>query len=90
MSRNNLQKAGELVKKLQALSKQIRATPSRPGDEVVADQLSLFGELLVVLAAYMDRAQRTIMWLTWVIAALTAVLTFDAVIRIVGFHLGRG
>jgi hypothetical protein len=66
------------------LAKQIplpRPNLPRSGDEVAIDQLAVFGELLVVLARYMDRAQNTIKWLTVVLTVLTAVLVIDALLR---------
>jgi len=59
--------ASELTGRLQELAKQIKLpAPNLPrsGDEVVIDQLAVFGELLVVLARYMDKAQKTIKNLT--------------------------
>lgn len=54
----------------------------RRGDEVAINQLAVFGELLVVLARYMDRAQRTIKQLTCVLVALTALLAVDVLPRL--------
>jgi hypothetical protein len=82
---DNLRQASELVEKLQALAKQMplpRPNLPRSGDEVVIDQLAVFGELQVVLARYMDKAQRTIKWLTWVLTVLTALLVFEAAPRL--------
>jgi hypothetical protein len=42
--------------------------------------LAVFGKLLVVLARYMDKAQKKIELLTWVIAVLTAFL-IEVVLR---------
>jgi hypothetical protein len=50
----------------------------RKGEDVVADQIPVFAELLVVLAQELDKAQKTIERLTWV---LTAVLVIDAGVR---------
>ena len=47
-----------------------------------ADQLPVFGELLVVLATDLDKAQRKIEWLTWAITGMTAGLVIDAVLRL--------
>jgi hypothetical protein len=65
----------------------------RSGEDITADQLPVFGELLVVLARDLDKAQRKIEWLTWaitgltaVLVLLTAVLVLDAVVR---FFTGR-
>jgi hypothetical protein len=43
----------------------------------------MFGERLVVLAQTLDKAQRRIGILTWVIAALIAVLAIDTVSRFI-------
>jgi hypothetical protein len=48
--------------------------------------LAVFGELLVVLARYMDRAQSTIRNLTWVLTVLTGLLVLEAVARFVKLH----
>jgi hypothetical protein len=58
----------------------------RSGDEVAIDQLAVFGELPVVLARYMDRAQSTIRNLTWVLTVLTGLLVLEAVARFVKLH----
>jgi hypothetical protein len=84
--KSELTQASELTAKLAELAKQ---AGSRNGDEVAVNQLATFGELLVVLARYMDRAQKTIRNLTWVLTVLTfflVILTFflviDAVMRL--------
>jgi hypothetical protein len=77
-------KAAALVERLKELAKQVRLPPPnipRSGDEVAIDQLAVFGELLVVLAQDLDKAQRKIELLTWAITALTAFLVIDAVVR---------
>jgi len=88
--RSELDQASELTAKLRELAKSGRtaygATVPRSGDEVAVDQLAVFGELLVVLATYMDRAQKTIRNLTWALTALTAVLVIDALIRVFNLH----
>ena len=81
---DDLKHASELVTKLQTLAKQIplpRPNLPRSGDEVVIDQLAVFGDLLVALARYMDRARNTIKWLTVLLTVLTAVLVVDALLR---------
>jgi hypothetical protein len=77
--------ASSLVAKLQELAKTGRIYPPtvpRTGQDITADQLPVFAELLVVLARDLDQAQRKIEWLTWVITAMTAVLVADALIRL--------
>jgi len=77
--------ASELVEKLKELSKTGRTYPPtipRTGQDITADQLPVFGELLVVLATDLERAQRKIEWLTWAITEMTAVLVIDAVLRL--------
>jgi hypothetical protein len=81
----SMAKATELVEKLKELSKTGRTYPPtipRTGQDITADQLPVFGELLVVLAAELDKAQRKIEWLTWAITGMTAVLVIDAVLRL--------
>jgi hypothetical protein len=81
----NPNRASELVTQLQELAKQGPIPPSnlpRRWDDITANQLPVFGELLVVLANDLDKAQRKIAYLTWVITALTAVLVVDAVVRL--------
>jgi hypothetical protein len=78
-------RATELVQKLQELSKVGRVWPPnlpRSGQDITADQLPVFGELLVVLAVDLDKAQQKIEWLTWAITGMTAVLVIDALIRL--------
>ena len=80
-----MRKASELVQKLQELSKAGRAWPPnlpRSGQDITADQLPVFGELLVVLANDLDKAQRKIEWLTWAITGMTAMLVIDAALRL--------
>jgi hypothetical protein len=50
-------------------------------DAIATDQLTVFGELLVVLARQLDGAQQTVKRLTWVLTALTAFLVIEAVVR---------
>lgn len=79
-------RASELVEKLKELAKTGRVYPPttpRTGQDIAADQLPVFGELLVVLATDLDKAQRKIEWLTWAITGMTAVLVVDAVLRLV-------
>ena len=45
------------------------------------NQIAAFGDLLVTLTNYMDKAQRTIKRLTWVLTILTLILVVDAGIR---------
>jgi hypothetical protein len=74
----------ELVRQLRELAKVGRIYPPptpRKGEDVVADQIPVFAELLVVLAQELDKAQKTIERLTWVLTALTAVLVIDAGVR---------
>jgi hypothetical protein len=78
-------RASELVEKLKELAKTGRIYPStipRTGQDITADQLPVFGELLAVLATDLDKAQRKIEWLTWAITGMTAVLVIDAVLRL--------
>jgi hypothetical protein len=78
-------RASELVEKLNELAKAGRVYPPtipRTGQDIAADQLPVFGELLVVLATDLDKAQRKIEWLTWAITGMTAVLVVDAVLRL--------
>jgi hypothetical protein len=78
-------RASELVKELKELAKTGRVYPPtipRTGQDIVADQLPVFGELLVVLATDLDKAQRKIEWLTWAITGMTAVLVVDALLRL--------
>jgi hypothetical protein len=82
--KSDLDQASELVAKLQELAKQIalpRPNIPRSGDEVAIDQLAVFGNLLLVLARYMDGAQTTIKRLTVVLTVLTALLVVDAFAR---------
>jgi hypothetical protein len=72
-------RATELVSGLKKLT---RREP-RSGQDVVAAQLPAFGQRLAALAQSLDKAQRRIEILTWVIAALTAVLVIDAVLRFI-------
>jgi hypothetical protein len=85
----DLRKPSELVAELKALALRGRVFPPnlpRSGEDITADQLPVFGELLLVLARDLDKAQRKIEWLTWAITGLTAVLVLDAVAR---FFTGR-
>jgi hypothetical protein len=85
----DLREPSELVAELKALASRGRLFPPnlpRSGEDITADQLPVFGELLVVLARDLDKAQRKIEWLTWAITGLTAVLVLDAVVR---FFIGR-
>jgi hypothetical protein len=69
-------KTETLVKRLQELAIDGRSYPPprpRKGEDVAADQIPVFAELLVELAKELDKAQHTIKWLTWVIAGLTAL-----------------
>jgi hypothetical protein len=78
-------KATALVERLKELAKTGRVFPPtvpRTGQDIAADQLPVFGELLVVLAEDLDKAQRKIEWLTWAITAMTGVLVLDAIIRL--------
>jgi len=80
-----MSRASELVQKLQELSKAGRTWPPtlpRSGQDIVPDQLPVFGELLVVLAQDLDKAQRKIELLTWAITAMTAMLVIDALLRL--------
>jgi hypothetical protein len=61
-------------------------TLSRKGEDIAADQLPVFAELLVVLARDLDRAQRRIEYLTWVIAVLTTALVVDTLARLFMGH----
>jgi hypothetical protein len=83
--RDHLKRAATLVVKLQELAKENSPIgsdrPRRSGDEVATDQLSVFGELLVVLARHLDQAQQTVARLTWALVALTAFLVIDAALR---------
>jgi hypothetical protein len=84
--KDDLAQASELAAKLKELSQTIR-TPyanniPRSGDDVAVEQMAVFGQLLVVLARYMDTAQRTIKNLTWAIFVLTAILAFDELPRL--------
>lgn len=86
---DDLKRASELVGELKKLSKQAAppyATLPRSGDEIAIDQIAVFGELLVELTRYMDRAQRTIKNLTVAIAGLTALLVAEAVALFLGLH----
>ncbi len=79
------QNAMALVLRLQELSKLGRIHPPqlpRSGQDIVADQLPVFGELLVVLAEDLDKAQRKIELLTWVVTVLTLALVVDAGVRL--------
>lgn len=89
MERGKLgQKAEQLVSQMQELADQgTEETPTmvgsvRASDEVVMNQLSKFAALLVILARMLDRAQKPIQYLTWVLAVLTLVIAIDAAIRI--------
>ena len=53
----------------------------RPEMKIATDELTVFGELLVVLARQLDGAQQTVKRLTWVLTALTAFLVIEAVVR---------
>ncbi len=82
---DDMKRASELTAKMKRLAEQMpspRPNLPRSGDEVAVDQIAVFGELLVLLASYMDRAQSTIKRLTWVITALTALLVVDALLRL--------
>lgn len=82
-------RASELVEKLKELAKTGRVYPPtipRTGQDIAADQLPVFGELLVVLATDLDKAQRKIERLTWAIMGMTAVLVIDAVLRLFVGH----
>jgi hypothetical protein len=77
-------KAEALVQRLKELATVGRVYPPpapRKGEDVVADQIPVFAELLVELAKELDRAQKKIEYLTWVITFLTAVLVIDALVR---------
>jgi hypothetical protein len=77
--------ASSLVERLRELAKTGRIYPStlpRTGQDITADQLPVFAELLVVLARDLDKAQRKIEWLTWAITGMTAVLVADAMVRL--------
>lgn len=78
-------KASSLVERLRELAKTGRIYPPtipRTGQDITADQLPVFGELLVVLAEELDKAQQKIEWLTWAITGMTAVLVLDALGRL--------
>lgn len=78
-------KANSLVQRLQELAKTGRVYPPtlpRTGQDITADQLPVFAELLVVLAADLDKAQRKIEWLTVALTVMTGVLVVDVVIRL--------
>jgi hypothetical protein len=85
-------KSTELVQKLQELSKAGRVWPPtipRTGQDITADQLPVFGELLVILAEDLDKAQRKIerltvalIWMTGALVIMTLVLVVDVVHRI--------
>lgn len=88
--KDELAQASELAAKLKELSQTIR-TPyasniPRSGDDVAVEQMAVFGQLLVVLARYMDRAQKTIRNLTWVLTVLTGLLVIEAVARFFNLH----
>jgi hypothetical protein len=77
-------RAAELVTELKELAKRGRVHPPtlpRSGQDIAADQIPVFGELLVVLVTDLDKAGRKIGLLTWVITVLTAVLVIDALVR---------
>jgi hypothetical protein len=79
-----MKRANELVDRLRDEAKRGRVSPQhlpRSGQDIVADQLPVFGELLVVLAEELDKAQRKIEYLTWAIFGLTAILVIDAAVR---------
>ncbi len=62
-----LKRATELAANLTALSKEAQSptgSPRRSGDEVIAEQIAVFGDLLLNLTRYMDKAQKTIGRLT--------------------------
>jgi hypothetical protein len=87
-----LKDAGEWVQKLDALAQENRLPAARAssgravrgGDEIATDQLAAFGQLLVVLARFLDESQQTVARLTWAIAFLTVVLVADVLWRILG------
>jgi hypothetical protein len=79
----NMSKADDLVGELKKFTQQT----DRP-DVGIAQQLAVFGELLVVLGKDLGKAQSTIARLTVVIALLTTlllvftgILTIEAVVR---------
>ena len=77
--------ASSLVEKLRQLAKAGRIYPPtlpRTGQDITADQIPVFAELLVVLASDLDKAQRKIEWLTVALAVMTAVLVADVMIRL--------
>lgn len=77
--------ASSLVERLRDLAKTGRVYPAtlpRTGQDITADQLPVFAELLVVLARDLDKAQKKIEYLTWAIGGMTAVLVVDALIRL--------
>jgi hypothetical protein len=79
-----MSEAPELVGRLEELAREAKGVGGkggRSGDEVIIDQMAVFGELLVVLAKNLDEAQGTIVRLTWVILFLTFVLAGDVVAR---------
>jgi hypothetical protein len=81
--------ASKLVEKLEELARPMplpKPNLPRSGDEVAIDQLAVFGRLLLVLAQDLDKAQKKIEYLTWVITILTAVLAFDAILRFFSGH----
>jgi hypothetical protein len=82
-------KAEALVKRLQELATVGRIYPPttpRKGEDVTADQIPVFAELLVELAKELDKAQKKIEYLTWAITILTAVLVIDALLRFFTGH----
>jgi len=76
--------SGELAvnKELAKMGRVYPPTIPRTGQDITADQIPVFGELLVVLATDLDKAQRKIEWLTWAITGMTAVLVIDALLRL--------
>jgi hypothetical protein len=84
--KEEMAEAPELVTRLEELATELGfSRPKnlpRDGDHIAINQLAVFGKLLVVLTRYMDRAQKTIKRLTWVLTVLTAILALDAIVRI--------
>ena len=81
--------ASLLPVKTKALASRGRVFPpnfARSGEDITADQLPVFGELLLVLARDHDKERRKVEWLAWTIAVLTLVLVRDAIVR---FFIGR-
>jgi hypothetical protein len=47
---------------------------SKSGDEVIGNMLPEFAELVVALNAEVDKAQKTMVRLTWAVTALTVIM----------------